>query len=264
MLKTIYFGKLSGIDLYLHWTFWLLIIYLFLSELGRGVGHAVATVGFVFTVFICVFLHELGHAFSGRWFGVQTHDITLYPIGGVARMQAKELTPFAELVIAACGPLVNLVIATAIAATWMAKVTWETATDIGSHGPWEHLFIVNVALFCFNLLPVYPMDGGRILRAIFKFFVAKDVAIEWSARIGQVLSAGFGLYGLFTFQISLVIIFTIMFFVCSAELFQIRLRRSMAAGTGAWQQSPWGGPNGDLGGDQGGEVIDAEDFRQVR
>jgi Zn-dependent protease len=179
-------------------------------------------------------------------------------------MQAKELTPFAELVIAACGPLVNLVIATAIAATWMAKVTWETATDIGSLGPWEHLFIVNVALFCFNLLPVYPMDGGRILRAIFKFFVAKDVAIEWSARIGQVLSAGFGLYGLFTFQISLVIIFTIMFFVCSAELFQIRLRRSMAAGTGAWQQSPWGGPNDDLGGDQGGEVIDAEDFRQVR
>jgi Zn-dependent protease len=264
MLKTIYFGKLSGIGLYLHWTFWLLILYLFLSELGRGIGHAVATIGFVFTVFICVFLHELGHAFSGRWFGVQTHDITLYPIGGVARMQAKELTPFAELVIAACGPLVNLVIAFAIAMSFVAKVSWENATDIGSLGPWEHLFIVNVALFCFNLLPVYPMDGGRILRAILKFFVAKDVAIEWSARLGQVLSAGFGLYGLFTLQISIVIIFTIMFFVCSAELFQVRLRRTMAAGSTPWSPAPWGGPSGSSDDSRAGDIIDAEDVRRVR
>lgn len=264
MFKTIYFGKLSGIGLYLHWTFWLLILYLFLSELGRGVGHAVATIGFVFTIFICVFLHELGHAFSGRWFGVQTHDITLYPIGGVARMQAKELTPFAELVIAACGPLVNLVIASAIALSFAAKVSWDNATDIGSLGPWEHLFIVNVALFCFNLLPVYPMDGGRILRATLKFFVAKDVAIEWSARLGQVLSAAFGLYGLFTLQITIVIIFTIMFFVCSAELFQIRIRRTMAAGSASWPPDRWGNPMGPANDDGQGDIIDAEDVRRIR
>lgn len=264
MFKTIYFGKLSGIGLYLHWTFWLLILYLFVSELGRGLGHAVATIGFVFTVFICVFLHELGHAFSGRWFGVQTHDITLYPIGGVARMQTKDLTPFAELVIAACGPLVNLVIALAIAMSFVAKVNWDNATDIGSLGPWEHLFIVNVALFCFNLLPVYPMDGGRILRAILKFFVAKDVAIEWSARLGQVLSAGFGLYGLFTLQISIVIIFTIMFFVCSAELFQVRLKRTMDAGSNPWTPSPWGDPRDSREDVGSGDIIDAEDVRRIR
>jgi Zn-dependent protease len=179
-------------------------------------------------------------------------------------MQAKELTPFAELVIAACGPLVNLGIAVAIATTWMAKVTWENATDIGSLGPWEHLFIVNVALFCFNLLPVYPMDGGRILRALLKFFVAKDVAVEWSARLGQALSVGFGLYGLFTFQISLMIIFTIMFFVCSAELFQVRLRRSMGSGSSPWSQNAWDEQDPSMGPRGRGDVIDAEDFRQVR
>ncbi len=260
MLKTIYFGTLSGIRLYVHWTFWILILYLVIRDLGSGLSHTLTSVLFVFAIFFCVFLHELGHAFSGRWFGVKTHDITLYPIGGVARMQLVETTPFAELVITACGPLVNLAIALLLFLTFPMSFSFEEASDIHGLGFVQHLFLVNIALFCFNLLPVYPMDGGRILRAILRYFVSRENAVVWTARLGQVLAGAFVLYGLFTFQILLVVIFGLMFLACSAELFQAKLRKAMHQTEERWNgvdpyetQSPH----------SRGDVIDAEEVRRV-
>lgn len=253
MLKTIYLGKLSGIQLFIHWTFWLLVIFLGVRDLGHGVEAAARSVGFVFLVFFCVFLHELGHAFAGRLYNVKTLDITLYPIGGVARMQMRDLSPAAELVIAACGPLVNLVIALLLALTMALRVSWDGFDNVSNMGLMQQLLFVNIALFLFNLLPVYPMDGGRILRSILSFFIRREQAVEWTARLGQVLAALIALYGLFTFNLTLMIIFGIMFMACSAELFQARLRKAFAGqNQSGWpfpgSQNPFGGTSSPFGG----------------
>ena len=291
MLKTTYLGKLSGIKLYIHWSFWLLLIYMGVVSLGDGVGAALKSVGFVSLVFFCVFLHELGHAFAGRIYNVKTVDITLYPIGGLARMQmTREMSPVAELVIAACGPLVNLVIAIVLAMTMALRLSMNDVSDLNGLSLVQQLLVVNIALFVFNLLPVYPMDGGRILRAILSFFVVREKAVEWTARLGQVLAAGLALYGLFTWHLTLTIIFTIMFFACSAELFQARLRRAMAQNNGMgfggganspmggwpfpgagpqtqemWDAYPTGGHDGRSSSASGhsGDIVDAEQVRRV-
>lgn len=246
MLKTIYLGKLSGIQLYIHWTFWLLVIFLGVRDLADGVEAAFRSISLVFLVFFCVFLHELGHAFAGRIYRVQTLDITLYPIGGVARMQMKNLSPTAELVIAACGPLVNLVIAAVLATTMAISGNWNDLTNIASMGLMQQLLVVNIALFVFNLLPVYPMDGGRILRALLNYFVKRDTAVEWTARLGQVLAAIIAIYGLVTLQLTLVIIFAIMFFACSAELFKARLRAAMMRNGNSGFPFPGGSMHGQM------------------
>jgi Zn-dependent protease len=276
MFQTLYLGKLSGIRLYIHWTFWWLLIYVFLSQIGSGLSQTLGLIGFVLAVFGCVFLHELGHALSGRWFGVQTQDITMMPIGGLARM-GTPTTPLAELVIAACGPLVNVVIAMVLALGFAVKANLGGPIELSNMGFVEQLLIANVGLVIFNLLPVYPMDGGRIVRAILKFFVPSEKAVYWTARLGQVLAGIFFLYGLF-YSWQIAFIFAIMFVVCSAEIFQAKVKKAFMEGQfpGGFSPNsspqPQSGPFGGFGGfDSGkaspgdsGEVIDAEEVRRVQ
>lgn len=260
MLKTIYAGTVSGIRVYIHWTFWLLVLYLFLTELGKGISVASWSVFFALSVFFCVFLHELGHAFAARWFGVPTRDITLLPIGGLARLEGAPPTPWSEFIVAICGPLVNAVIALAIFGTWTTQYSVGNSIQLDQMGIIDQLLVANIALFLFNLLPVYPMDGGRILRALLQFVVDKERAVYWTARLGQILAALLGLYGLFTFQLVLAIIFGIMFLTCSTELLQAKIRASMKQSG----QAPSGGPFGFEQMPKDSEVIDAESFRRVQ
>ena len=111
-----YLGRLTGIDIRIHWTFLLLPVWIYFSSLaaGSGVGAATAAVAFVLAIFGCVLLHELGHSLMARQFGIPTRDITLLPIGGVARLQRMPRNPWQELAIAIAGPAVNVVIATLI------------------------------------------------------------------------------------------------------------------------------------------------------
>jgi Zn-dependent protease len=276
MFQTLYVGKLAGIRLYIHWTFWWLLIYVFLSQIGAGLSQTLGLIGFVLAVFGCVFLHELGHAFSGRWFGVQTQDITMMPIGGLARMGTPH-TPLAELVIAACGPLVNVVIAIVLALGFAVKANWGGPIELGNMGFVEQLLVANVGLVIFNLLPVYPMDGGRIVRAILKFFVPSEKAVYWTARLGQILAAAFFLYGLF-YSWQIAFIFAIMFVVCSAEIFQAKVKKAFMEGqfpkgyspntTAQPQTGPFGGFGGfdsrNASEDGDGEIIDAEEVRRVQ
>lgn len=295
MFKTLYLGNLSGIRIYIHWSFWWLTLYVLISGLGDGFRNAISGVGFLFAVFGCVFLHELGHAFSGRWFKVPTQDITLLPIGGLARMGSIPAGPKAEFVIAICGPLVNVAIALILYLFFPIKLPESGGFSISDLTPPTQMFLVNVMLAVFNMLPVYPMDGGRILRALLQFVVSRRTAVLWTGRLGQVLALLFAGYGLFTFQFSLVLIFTIMFFACSVELFQFNLRdrmQQMADQMGANSNAgPFGG--GSFGGgpfgagpftagpfssrteqadDEGeprsrslnGEIVDAEDVRRIQ
>jgi Zn-dependent protease len=279
MFKTLYLGNLSGIRIYIHWSFWWLTLYVLISGLGEGLQSAISNVGFLFAVFGCVFLHELGHAFSGRWFRVPTLDITLLPIGGLARMGSIPTGPKAEFVIAICGPLVNVAIALLLYLFFPIKLPDTGGFSLSDLTPPTQMFLVNVILAVFNMLPVYPMDGGRILRALLQFVVSRRSAVLWTGRLGQVLALLLAGYGLFTFQFSLVLIFTIMFFACTVELFQNNLRERMQQmadqmGTGPIGASFTGRPfsKGPFANDDtdrrphsaNGEIVDAEDVRRIQ
>ena len=158
--------RIAGIQLRIHITFLLLIGWLAFGYYAEG-GSAAALgrVIFILLLFVCVVLHEFGHAFAAKGFGINTPDITLLPIGGVARLERMPEEPLQELVIAVAGPAVNVVIALALALTidWRA-VMRPSVVESPILG--VQLLAMNVWLVLFNLLPAFPMDGGRVLRAL--------------------------------------------------------------------------------------------------
>lgn len=163
-------GRLLGIDVYLHVTFLLLLAFVMVSH-GFASGSVPAAVGgglFFVGLFLCVLLHEFGHALAARRYGIGTREITLLPIGGLARLERLPERPSQELVVALAGPAVNLVIAFGIGiGLWLGGHGGANVLLDGSDGGiGERLLVANLFLVAFNLLPAFPMDGGRVLRAL--------------------------------------------------------------------------------------------------
>jgi Zn-dependent protease len=192
--------RIAGIEIRIHVTFFLLLAWIAIAHYARGGTPAmVQGIVFVCALFGCVLLHELGHAFAAARYGIKTPDITLLPIGGVARMQRIPEHPVQELVVAVAGPLVNVVIALgltiglgAAARIWSPNLQLENP-----HIPLLlQLRNVNVWLVLFNLIPAFPMDGGRILRALLAMRMSYARATALAARIGQFMAFVFALWGL--------------------------------------------------------------------
>jgi Zn-dependent protease len=195
-------ARISGIDVFLHWTFLVLLAFVLISSFSGGI-HAMHLEGFWFILllFVFVLLHEFGHALVGQRFGVKTANITLLPIGGVANMERMPEKPWQELAIALAGPLVNLGLAL-LFLIYLAISHQLTDFYILSGPDLEHslsynLFTINLILFGFNLVPAFPMDGGRVLRALLELKFPRHKATNIAARIGQLLAMAFILYGLF-------------------------------------------------------------------
>jgi Zn-dependent protease/CBS domain-containing protein len=188
--------RIVGIQLRIHVTFLLLIGWLAFGYYSEG-GSAVAAarVIFILLLFVCVVLHEFGHAFAAKAFGINTPDITLLPIGGVARLERMPEEPKQELIIALAGPAVNVIIALALAFTinWRAVIEPRVAE---SQNMAVQLLAMNVWLVLFNLLPAFPMDGGRILRALLATRMPYARATQIAASIGQGCAFVFGFAGL--------------------------------------------------------------------
>jgi Zn-dependent protease len=204
-------GTIAGIDLHLHWTFPLLLVGVFAYYLlaGQGLMIALAGVGLIGVVFLCVVLHEFGHALSARGYGVPTRDITLYPIGGVARLQRIPEKPSQELVVALAGPAVNVAIAALLGVVILA--TGATfALGRGLIAPHEmflqNVFWINVVLVAFNMLPAFPMDGGRVLRSLLAMRMDYVRATQIAAAVGQGMAILFGLAAIMIFNPFLFII----------------------------------------------------------
>jgi Zn-dependent protease len=194
-------GHIAGIGLFIHWTFFLLIGWIFTMHLMAGRGPAAAAMGvaFVVVLFGCVVLHELGHALAARRYGVGTRDITLLPIGGVARLERMPRNPTQELVIALAGPAVNVVIALVILIALLAVYGSAMATHVRElqDNFLAQLMAVNILLVVFNMIPAFPMDGGRVLRALLAKRLNYARATILSARVGQVIAVLLAVVGLF-------------------------------------------------------------------
>lgn len=193
-------GRLAGIDIYIHATFFLLIYIVgigYWNEHGTVVA-VVFGIGFVLALFACVVLHELGHSLTARRYGIQTKRITLLPIGGVASLEKMPDDPRQEIRVALAGPAVNFVIAFVLYVYLVLRHVPVTAQDIGATGGSYvyRLMVMNIFLGGFNLLPAFPMDGGRVLRAVLALRMDHALATQKAARVGQFLAIGFGLLGL--------------------------------------------------------------------
>jgi stage IV sporulation protein FB len=192
--------RIAGIDVKVHATFFLLLAWIgWMHHRAGGLPAAVDGIIFVCLIFLCVLLHEFGHALAARRYGIKTPDITLLPIGGVARLERMPDKPSQELVVAVAGPAVNIVIA---AALWIFVGLRGDLPDpntmqaTGLPLPLR-LFAVNIWLVLFNAIPAFPMDGGRVLRALLAMRMDYARATSIAAAVGQGIAFVFFLLGLF-------------------------------------------------------------------
>ena len=218
-----------GIPIRIHLSFFLLPIWVFISERSRG-EDALIDVLFILAVFACVLLHELGHALAARWFDIKTRDITLYPFGGIASVM-KEATPKGELVIALAGPAVNIVIATIIFLAFSLSVTPSSILSLLSEEApslaqqfFASLFNANLLLALFNMIPAFPMDGGRVLRALLHLAGIKRGTLI-AARLSQGISVCMIGLGVYWNHFFLTVIGMLIFSNASGEIFRERANK---------------------------------------
>lgn len=224
-------GKLFGIDVYLHFTFLLLLVFLGFVY-WRATLNVAATfqgVAFIVALFGCVVLHELGHALMARRYGVQTRDITLLPIGGIARLEKIPEQAMQEFWVALAGPAVNVVIAAVLfvglAVTGGFTPVGEVTVTTGSF--WQRLMVLNVFLVAFNLLPAFPMDGGRVLRALLSTRLGRRRATAIAANVGQVMAILFGIIGFF-YNPFLIFIGIFVYLGAQAEAGMVEMQSALA------------------------------------
>lgn len=200
MKWSIKLGRLWGIDVFLHFTFILFLGWIAYSTwASQGLVPALSGVLLMASLFTCVLLHEYGHALTARRFGIATHDITLLPIGGVARLESMPTNPKQELLVAIAGPAVNVAIASAVGIILFIQGTPppRQPANLLEGGLLWNLLRMNLAMILFNLLPAFPMDGGRVLRATLAFRLPFAKATRVAATIGQTMAILFALFALY-------------------------------------------------------------------
>jgi Zn-dependent protease len=219
MFRSIRLGRLWGIDVFVHSTFVLFLLYFGYQEWGetqrqgfsdRDSFHSACNmVVLICAIFGCVVLHEYGHALTARKFGIDTVDITLYPIGGVARLERIPENPRQELLVAIAGPAVNLGIVLILLAAFGLTKFLDVERLAENRGDlmhklmvwgdfWKQLMLANVVMIVFNAIPAFPMDGGRVLRSLLAMKIDRVKATDIAAGIGKVLAIALGIYGIYS------------------------------------------------------------------
>jgi Zn-dependent protease len=224
----------KGIKVGLHWSFIALPAYIIFTSLGDGqswsvIGTELAMVGIVF---VCVVLHEFGHALTAKRYGVGTRDIVLLPIGGVASLERMPEIPKQEFWITLAGPLVNLAIALLAVAVMAVLDLTAVVTNVLLSGSMldsllAFVFAANIGLFLFNLVPAFPMDGGRLLRSLLAMRMLREKATRIATTIGRILAVGFIGYAIYRGQPFMAIIGLFIFMAAGAEARQSAQRERL-------------------------------------
>jgi Zn-dependent protease len=213
-------ARIAGIDVRVHVTFFLLLAWFGFVYYSDGGWTAMAAgLFFIVLLFVCVVLHEFGHALAAKAYGIRTPDITLLPIGGVARLERFPDKPWQELVVALAGPAVNVVIVLGLYIVLGSFLNIQDLADIagGRGNLLVKLLAINVILVVFNLLPAFPMDGGRVLRALLAMRMKHAKATRIAAVVGQAMAVGFGLLGVLGGNPFLIFIAVFVFFGAQTE-----------------------------------------------
>jgi Zn-dependent protease len=225
-------GRIAGIGVYMHVTFLILLIWVAASYylVRHSLVEAAVGLAFILALFGIVVLHELGHALTARRFGIRTRDITLLPIGGVARLERMPDDPKQELLVALAGPAVNVVLAgiffaLLVAGRGLVMVNDELTLAGGSF--LSKLMWINIGLVLFNLLPAFPMDGGRVLRALLATRMPYVRATRIAAHIGQAMALLFGFFGLFSTNPFLVIIALFVWMGAGQEAGMVEMKSAL-------------------------------------
>ncbi|MBA4276464.1 MAG: site-2 protease family protein [Flavobacterium sp.] len=215
-------GNISGIGLFIHWTFSLLILFIVYVNYksGQNLTQILWSILFILCIFSTVLIHELGHALTAKKFGIKTKDITLLPIGGLARLERLPEKPSEELAVAFAGPFVNIVLAfiTSLFITLPntpEEMIGQLENGVNAYNFFLNFYLVNIVLAIFNLIPAFPMDGGRVLRALLSYKLERHYATKIAARIGQVLALGFIFLGFFS---NPILIFIGLFVFMGAQI----------------------------------------------
>lgn len=217
-------GSIAGTAVRIHVTFLLLLAWIgFVTWQSGGSQAALSGIAFILLLFACVLAHEFGHILMARRFGIPTPDVTLLPIGGVASLERMPDKPREQLLVAIAGPAVNVVIA-AVLLLWLSVTTGAadltqglTRIENPNVSLVARLAAANVVLVVFNLIPAFPMDGGRVLNAILSMRMDKQRALQISARIGQAMAFVFGFLGLVNGNPLLVFIAVFVYIAAAAE-----------------------------------------------
>jgi Zn-dependent protease len=218
-------GRIAGTAVRIHITFILFLGWIFFaSYVAEGLQAALASLVFLVLLFACVLAHEFGHIFTARAFGVATPDVTLLPIGGVARLERIPEEPRQELLIAIAGPLVNVAIALGLVLAGARLQAGDLAAmDSSSVSLADRLAAVNLFLALFNMIPAFPMDGGRVLRALLATRMGYVRATEIAAKIGQGVAFALGFVGLL-YDPMLIFIAIFVYLAASGEAHVVAMR----------------------------------------
>ena len=218
-------GSIAGTAIRIHFTFLLFLVWIFVANWASG-GPPAAWQGLIFILllFACVLAHEFGHILTARAFGVPTPDVTLLPIGGVARLARIPEEPRQEFLIAIAGPLVNVAIAVVLLLLGAHLDPRDLAAMESSRiSLTDRLAEVNLFLAVFNMIPAFPMDGGRVLRALLAIKLGHVRATEIAATIGQLVAFGLGFLGLFGNPL-LIFIAIFVYLAASSEAHLVAIR----------------------------------------
>jgi len=224
-------ARIAGIDVFIHSTFFLLIIWIGFSYwvTQNSISAVLNGVVFILLLFLFVLLHEFGHALAARKYGIATRDITLLPIGGLARLERMPKEPKQEFWVALAGPLVNFVLAILLFG-WLLLTNGLGGivnTTVTEGSLIQRLAIVNLTLLLFNLIPAFPMDGGRVLRAFLAMRMEYTQATQAAATIGQGFALLFGLIGILTNPMLLFIAFFV-WIGASQESSSVQVREAIS------------------------------------
>ena len=220
-------GRIAGIDVYIHATFPLLFLWIALSGLGGGANvRTIAwTLALTLAVFAIVVLHECGHALTARRFGIQTRDITLLPIGGIARLERMPREPRQELLIALAGPAVNVLLAALLygvlrlsGVTAVLPELERSGVAVTGTSALAQLTAINIWLAAFNMIPAFPMDGGRVLRAILAARLGDYAkATASAARVGRAFALVFALVGIFWLESPMLALVALLVWIAATS-----------------------------------------------